>query len=281
MSECQNSGDNVERADVQLSLGQMEIIAIANQKGGTAKTTTAAALGLLLSRAGRRVHLIDMDPQGSLTHAFGQAAADGELFQALALGKALPNCSLDAGLSLTPSHITLSRGETEFIAKPGREHCLARSLAAMQFLDDTIVLVDCPPSLGVLAVNCLTAASRILIVVQPGGFELRALVHFEETVKLLREWVNPQLQIVGTVLTNCHARRKITGQVADEVARAYPLLGRVRADAQLLYGTTAGTVLNLRQSKALADYESVRINLEDRLTWPRTPSLESPAYSAD
>jgi hypothetical protein len=107
------------------------------------------------------------------------------------------------------------------------------------------------------------------------------LVHFEETVKLLREWVNPQLQIVGTVLTNCHARRKITRQVADEVARAYPLLGRVRADAQLLYGTTAGTVLNLRQSKALADYESVRINLEDRLTWPKTPLLESPVYSAD
>ena len=88
-----------------------------------------------------------------------------------------------------------------------------------------IVLIDCPPSLGVLAVNCLTAAKRIVIVVQPGGFELQALVHFEETVKLLREWVNPNLQIVGAVLTNCHARRKLTGQVADEVARAYPLLG--------------------------------------------------------
>lgn len=259
----------------------MEIIAIANQKGGTAKTTTTAALGLLMSRAGHRVHMIDMDPQGSLTHAFGQARADGALFDALATGGALPSCTLERCLSLTPSNITLSRGETEFMAKPGREHCLSRSLTAMHLPGNCIVLIDCPPSLGVLAVNCLTAAKRVLIVVQPGGFELQALVHFEETVKLLREWVNPNLQIVGAVLTNCHARRKLTGQVADEVARAYPLLGHVRADAQLLYGTTAGTVLNLRQSKALADYETIRINLEERLTWPSIPSLESPAFSAD
>jgi len=259
----------------------MDIIAIANQKGGTAKTTTTAALGLLLSRAGRRVHLIDMDPQGSLTHAFGQTAGDSDLFNALANGTCLPTCSLKHGFSLTPSHITLSRGETEFMAKPGREQCLSRSLAATDLAEDCIVLIDCPPSLGVLAINCLTAAKRILIVVQPGGFELRALVHFEETVKLLREWVNPQLQVVGAVLTNCQGRRRITTQVAEEVARAYPLLGRVRGDAQLLYATTAGDMANLRQSKALADYELVRINLEERLTWPNIQFPESPVSLAD
>jgi chromosome partitioning protein len=259
----------------------MEIIAIANQKGGTAKTTTTAALGLLMSRAGHRVHLIDMDPQGSLTHAFGQAAADGELFQALALGKPLPSCSLDSGLSVTPSHITLSRGETEFISKPGREHCLARSLAAMQLSEDTTVLIDCPPSLGVLAVNCLTAAHGIVIVVQPGGFELRALVHFEETVALIREWVNPSLRILGAVLTNCHGRRKITGQVSEEVKRAYVLLGCIRSDAQMLYATTAGDVLGLQHSSALADYEAVRVKLEEQLVWPKVPLPESPVSLAD
>lgn len=259
----------------------MDIIAIANQKGGTAKTTTTAALGLILARGGRRVHLIDMDPQGSLTHAFGQSGTEATLVEALAGGGALPRIDIDAGLSLTPSHITLSRGETEFLSKPGRELCLSRSITASKLPDDTVVLIDCPPSLGVLAVNCLTAARWILIVVQPGGFELQALVHFEETVKVLRDWVNPQLQVLGAVLTNCHGRRRITAQVAAEVNRAYPLLGRVRADAQLLYATTAGAIQRLRQSNAMADYESITLKMKERLAWRKTPFLESPVSLAD
>lgn len=255
----------------------MRVIAVANQKGGTAKTTTAAAVGLLLARAGRRVHLVDMDPQASLTHAFGRRDTQGRLFAALADGRDLPVERLSERLTISPSDITLSRGETEFISKPGREHCLRRALAATPLSDDALVIVDCPPSLGVLAVNCLTAARQILLVVQPGGFELQALVHFEQTVALLKEWVNPDLSVAGAVLTNCHSRRSITEQVAGEVARVYPLLGAVRMDAQLLYATTAGNVLDLRKSKALGDYDGVRINLEKRLSWPNRPLPESPA----
>lgn len=258
----------------------MDILAVANQKGGTAKTTTAAAVGLLAARAGRHVHLVDMDPQASLTHAYGRRDRQGQLFAALAEGKGLPIDSLTDRLTITPSDITLSRGETEFISKPGREQCLKRSLAATVLPSDTLVLIDCPPSLGVLAVNCLTAARQILLVVQPGGFELQALVHFEQTVALLKEWVNPDLSVAGAALTNCHSRRSITDQVAGEVRRVYPLLGCVRMDAQLLYATTAGNLLALQKSKALADYEQVRIQLEQRLAWPNNRSQESLASLA-
>jgi chromosome partitioning protein len=258
----------------------MPIIAVANQKGGTAKTTTAAAVGLLLSRAGHHVHLVDMDPQASLTHAFGRREDRGRLFAALADAKRLPVERLNQRLTLTPSDITLSRGETEFMSKPGREQCLRRALAATELPANCIVLLDCPPSLGVLAVNCLTAARQILLVIQPGGFELQALVHFEQTVGLLKEWVNPELSVAGAVLTNCHSRRTITDQVAGEVRRVYSLLGCVRMDAQLLYATTAGNIIDLRKSKALSDYEGVRINLERRIVWPNRPSPESQAFSA-
>lgn len=253
----------------------MQTIAVANQKGGTAKTTTAAAMGVLLARAGRHVHLIDMDPQASLTHAFSVADPQGGLFRALADGKALPVERLGDRLTITPSDITLSRGETEFMSKPGREQCLHRALTNTPLPENVLVLIDCPPSLGVLAVNCLTAARQVLLVIQPGGFELHALVHFEQTVGLLREWVNPELIVAGAVLTNCHPRRTITEQVANEVRRVYPLLGCVRMDAQLLYATTAGNIQNLRNSKALADYDGVRINLEKQLSWARTTSQVS------
>jgi len=255
----------------------MPIIAVANQKGGTAKTTTAAAVGLLLARAGHEVHLIDMDPQASLTHAFGRRENEGRLFVALAEATALPVERLGERLTLTPSDITLSRGETEFMSRPAREQCLRRSLAATALAENCVVLIDCPPSLGVLAVNCLTAAHQILLVIQPGGFELQALVHFEQTVTLLKEWVNPELSVAGAVLTNCHSRRTITEQVAGEVRRVYPLLGCVRMDAQLLYATTAGNIVGLHKSKALADYDGVRINLEQRISWPNRPSVESQA----
>jgi chromosome partitioning protein len=258
----------------------MHILAVANQKGGTAKTTTAAAVGLLAARAGRHVHLIDMDPQASLTHAFGRGDREGRLFMALAAGTELPMETLSDGFTLTPSDITLSRSETEFMSRPGREHCLKRSLAATGLPSDALILIDCPPSLGVLAVNCLTAARQILLVVQPGGFELQALVHFEQTISLLKEWVNPDLSVAGAALTNCHSRRSITEQVAGEVRRVYPLLGCVRMDAQLLYATTAGNLLALQKSKALADYEQVRINLEQRLAWPNRPSQGSQASLA-
>lgn len=235
----------------------MKVIAIANQKGGTAKTTTVAALGVLLSRTGTRVHLVDMDPQASLTRAFGyQDDMDG-LYNALTDRAGLPVQTVFDNLSLTPSTIELARAETELLAEPAREYFLRTCLEKTPLPGDAVVLLDTPPSLGILAVNCLATAGGMIAVIQPGGFELHALVHLHVTAQTIRERINPDLHFLGAIVTNAHRRRSITGQVRHEVSRLYPLLGTVRADARLLYATTGGKIQRLVTSKALQDYAEV------------------------
>jgi len=237
------------------------------QTVGTAKTTTTAALGVLFARSGIRTHLVDMDPQASLTTAFDESDTEGHLYQAMNRRGALPIVSVDDNLTISPSSIDLSRGETQFIAETGREFILQQCLGRSDLSPDTTVLLDCPPSLGVLAINCLTAASHVCVAIQPGGFELRTLVHLDETVSILRQRTNPQLTVAGAVITNCHIRRSITEAVRTEIAGHYAVLGLIRADARLLYATTSGKVYHLTRSKALDDYRRVATKLKDILPW--------------
>ena len=123
--------------------------------------------------------------------------------------------------------------------------------------EDTVVLLDCPPSLGILAVNCLCAAGGLIVVVQPGGFELHAVIHLDMTVRAIQQHANPDLTVLGTILTNCHRRRNITGCVEEEIGQIHNILGSVRADARLLYATTGGTLVKLKRSNALDDYAEV------------------------
>jgi chromosome partitioning protein len=160
-------------------------------------------------------------------------------------------------LTLTPSTIELFRAETELLAEPGREHFLKLCLERTQLHESTIVLLDCPPSLGVLAVNCLTAAGGLLTVIQPGGFELHALVHLHMTIEAIKQRVNPDLQILGAVITNAHRRRSITDQVVLEVGSIYRVFGTIRSDARLLGATSTGSLHRLKTSKALDDYTRV------------------------
>ena len=247
----------------------MNVIAISNHKGGTAKTTTAAAVAVLLSRAGVCVHLVDMDPQANLTTAFGLTDSKGLLYQAMSRRSPLPVLSLAENLSITPCSIDLSRGETQFIAEPGREYLLQTCLEKTDLRQPTTVILDCPPSLGVLSMACLTAADYACVVVQPGGFEVRTLIHLQETVRMLNERVNPRLSVIGAVLTNCHLRRMITEEVHREVSRRWPVLGQIRADARLLYATTAGKVHHLTRSNAMEDYAVVVQRLTEVVPWLR------------
>jgi chromosome partitioning protein len=235
----------------------MKIIAIANQKGGTAKTTSTAALGVLLSRQGTPVHLVDMDPQASLSRAFGITDQGDQLYNALTDRAGLPVQRIHEKLTLTPSSIELFRAETELLTEPGREFFLKTCLQKTLLSQKAIVLIDCPPSLGVLAINCLTAAGGLILVAQPGGFELHALVHLHITIDAIRQRVNPDLTVLGAIVTNANRRRKITGQVAAEISRLYRLLGTVRSDSKLLYATTAGKIQQLTTSNALNDYAEV------------------------
>jgi chromosome partitioning protein len=248
----------------------MHVLAIGNQKGGTAKTTSAAALAVLLSRRGRHVHLIDMDPQASLTAAFGQQEPEGLLYLALKQGTPLPVVNLTPTLTLTPSSIDLATGESEFIAATSREYLLKTCLEKTEAVGQgTAVIIDCPPSLGVLAINCLAAATALAVVVQPGGFELRALAHLERVVHLLKQRVNPGLAIVGGILTNCQRRPVINKQVQGEIGRLYTDLGLVRSDMAMLNATTEGAIaeLKLSASNALQDYERVLNKLVEVCPW--------------
>ena len=127
----------------------MNVLAIANQKGGTAKTTTAAALAVILSRMGQPVHIIDMDPQASLTAAFGQNDPEGLLYQAMVQRSALPIVRLSEMLTLTPSSIDLAKGESQFVSETAREYLLKDCLGKTELGQGGVVIVDSPPSLGV------------------------------------------------------------------------------------------------------------------------------------
>ena len=243
----------------------MKIIAITNQKGGTAKTTTTAAIAVLLARGGTPTHVVDMDPQASLTRAFGMEDETDGLYRSLTDRSGLPVRTVSRNLTVTPSTIELGKAETELLAETGREFFLRTSLEKTALPENAVVLLDCPPSLGVLAVNCLTTAGGMIAVVQPGGFELHALAHLHVTSQAIQERVNPDLQILGAVITNAHRRRRITDQVRIEVGRLYPVLGTIRADARLLYATTAGTIQDLTRSKALDDYAKVVQHLQSVL----------------
>jgi chromosome partitioning protein len=235
----------------------MNIIAIANQKGGTAKTTTVAALGLLLSRQGTRVHMVDLDPQASLTHAFGHTDSHARSANPLLKGDGLVTVTVAENLTLSPSAFQLSQVETDLLAEDGREHRLRTCLARTPLPPDIVILLDSPPSLGILAVNCLTVANGLIAVVQPGGFELHALMQLHITMESIRHRVNPDLRVLGAVVTNAHRRRRITGQVERETAGLYSILGTVRSDARLLTASSTGRFHRLSRSAALDDYAQV------------------------
>ena len=209
----------------------MKTIAIANQKGGTAKTTTAAALAVLLARSGTPTHLIDMDPQASLTHAFGLSDDTDGLYQALTDRAGLPVQTVFDRLTLTPSTIQLGRAETELLSEPGREFFLRTCLEKTSLPDDAVTILDTPPSLGILAINCLATAGGLIAVIQPGGFELHALAHLHMTSQTVQQRINPDLHILGAIVTNAHRRCRCPTPVRDHIRPApssYRLQGTPR-----------------------------------------------------
>ncbi|RMF19034.1 MAG: ParA family protein [Candidatus Dadabacteria bacterium] len=196
------------------------ILAIVNQKGGVGKTTTSVNLGSALARLGQRVLLVDLDPQANATGAIGfqpppQPGVYEVLMQDVGLDDAVMPTEV-AGLEVLPAHPDLAGAEVELVPAIAREQRLRQAFAEQPERWD-VVLIDCPPSLGLLTVNALTAATGILVPLQCEYFALEGLGRLLETVRLVQGSLNPALSLTGILLTMFDARNNICHQVAEEV----------------------------------------------------------------
>ena len=200
-----------------------QTIACANQKGGVGKTTTVVNLGSYLALSGERVLIVDLDPQGNATSGLGfdRASIERSIYDTVVDGRQIGESILTgpiAGLDVVPSAIALAGAELELAPVEGRERRLARQLSEVAAHYDYL-LVDCPPALGLLTVNALTAADSVLIPLQCEYYALEGLTQLLATLDLVRDHLNPELAIKGVVLTMYDARTNLSADVAAEARR--------------------------------------------------------------
>jgi chromosome partitioning protein len=262
-----------------------QAIACTNQKGGVGKTTTVVNLATYLALLGDRVLVIDLDPQGNATSGFGvdRTAVAGSVYDALIDRVPLAGLHVATpveGVRLVPSSIALAGAEVELALVEGRERRLGRVVRAEQDAWDW-VLVDCPPSLGLLTVNALTGSDAVLIPIQCEYYALEGLTQLIATVNLVRDHLNPGLAISGVVLTMYDGRTNLSAEVAAEVRRhLHDTVFRtiVPRSVRLSEAPSHGLPIALYRpdSKGAEAYAALAIELRDRRPGARH-AAETPA----
>jgi chromosome partitioning protein len=199
--------------------GQPQVIALANQKGGVAKTTTTLNLGVAFAERGHRVLLIDLDPQGNLTMSQGlnPDTIERSMFDVLVHRMPIEQVIERREVDIAVSSIDLAGADMALSSQIGRERALEKALAPIRDRYDYI-LIDTPPSLGLLTINAFVSATGVLVPVQTEYLSLRGLVQLENTLTMVRENLNPQVEIIG-ILPTMYDKRLTHSREADEILR--------------------------------------------------------------
>jgi chromosome partitioning protein len=218
------------RPGPRASLGPADVVALCNQKGGVGKTTTAINLGAALAEYGRRVLLVDFDPQGALGAGVGihPHTLEHTIYDAMITGAATTREVIRPtsvpGMDILPANIDLSGAELLLVSEVGREQALARALRPVRH-DYDVILVDCQPSLGLLTVNSLTAAQWVIIPLECEYFSLRGVALLQDTISKVQERTNPDLELAGVLPTmfdrTVHAREVLARVVEAFGERAF------------------------------------------------------------
>ena len=250
----------------------VNVLAVSNQKGGVGKTTTAISLAAALVEQGSRVLLIDLDPQGNATSGVGVSkdqphSVYGVLVQEAGLREAILPTALP-GFDILPSASEMAGAEVELVPLMAREFRLRDALRTLTGYDT--VLVDCPPSLGLLTVNALAAADAVLVPVQCEYYALEGLAQLLATIDAVRVRLNPKLEVLAIVLTMEDRRNRLSMQVTEEVIRHFPdLVARVRIPraVRLAEAPSHGQPISVYDptSRAAQAYGELALELAGRL----------------
>ena len=261
----------------------MPILVVANQKGGVGKTTTAISLAASLAQNHSRVLLVDLDPQGNATSGLGVEKSQAGVYDALIKGRPIVDLVVPTvvpGLHLLPSGPDMAGAEVELVPILARESRLRTALLGGASFE--IVVIDCPPSLGLLTINALVAGDAVVIPVQCEYFALEGLAQLLQTINAVRERLNGELTVLGIVLTMEDRRNRLSMQVVDEVRRHFPsdvVQTRIPRSVRLAEAPSHGQPISMYdpQSRGAQAYVELARELEGRMSSLRPIALTGSA----